>query len=135
MAKTVTKEEIRARRSERVVQRPSDAVMDYVHRVFRENKTDLSAAHNFGHVSRVANGAYAIVKAVGGTEQQAEAARAGGYLHDLIRSRSELVDDETASAQKATPMLEQLVKVGKFNDAEMNAILASIKTANVPKEL
>ena len=86
-------------------------------------------------MGRVAAGAYLIVKALGGTEREAEAARAGGYLHDLVRSRTELVDDEALSARKAMPMLSRLVGSGVFTKWEMDAILASIMTATVPKDL
>ena len=115
--------------------RISDYVKDYVRYTLHQPEIakELSAAHNFGHLDRVATGAYQIVIALGGTEREAETARAGGYLHDLVRSRTELMDDEQASAEKAKPMLSQLVKSGVFTREEMDIILASIKTKTVNK--
>ncbi len=126
--------DMKTKRGDSDSMRLSDGVKCYVRYSFKRN-CDLSAAHNFGHVSRVAINAYLIVKVLGGTEREAELARAGGYLHDFIRSRSEGVDDEAASAEKARPMLLQLVKSGVFTNCEANAILVSIKTESVPKEL
>jgi HD superfamily phosphodiesterase len=114
--------------------RLADGVKYFVRDDFRHS-SDVSAAHNFGHVDRVATGAYLIVKALGGTEREAEAARAGGYLHDLVRSHAETGNDEQLSVEKATPLLSQLVKSGTFTEWEKSAILASIETMTVPNKL
>ena len=114
--------------------RLADGVKYFVRDDFRHS-SDVSVAHNFGHVDRVATGAYLIVKALGGTEREAEAARAGGYLHDLVRSHTQTIDDESLSVEKARPLLSQLVKSGTFTEWEKSAILASIRTVTVPGEL
>jgi len=114
--------------------RISTEVRKFVIETFRHNK-NLSAAHDFNHVERVATGAYAIVKALGGTEREAEMARAGGYLHDLVRSRTEGDDDERLSMKKAKPELYRLVKSGTFTKKEADIMLTAIMTKSVPKQL
>jgi hypothetical protein len=114
--------------------RISEEVRNFVCKTFKSGK-DRSAAHDFGHVERVADGAYSIVKALGGTEREAEMARAGGYLHDLVRSRTELIDDEMLSVKKARPMLHKLVKSGIITMQEADTIIAAIITKSVPEQL
>lgn len=109
----------------------SKPVKAYVIKAFKENG-NLSAAHNFNHVNRVATSAYLVVKVLGGTEREAELARIGGYLHDLVRFPGEDRDDEELSAKKAMPMLREL---GSLSESEINTVLASIMTQSVPSEL
>jgi hypothetical protein len=115
-------------------QRISKEVESFVRECFKRSK-NRSAAHDFGHVERVANGAYSLVRVLGGTEREAELAKAGGYLHDLVRSRTELIDDEMLSAKKAKPVLGRLVKSGIITRWDANTILAAIMTKSVPQQL
>lgn len=140
--------------------RLADSVRDFARSVIAQNP-NVSAAHNFNHATRVGEGAYQLVMSVmeaammgatdsteiikiskavlaaGGAKRLAELARAGGYLHDIVRAPTEMVkaetmDDEQASAEKATPMLFKLIKSHiSLTVPEMNAILASIRTTTV----
>jgi hypothetical protein len=133
----------------------ADPVRDFAKSIIDQNP-NVSAAHNFKHATRVGEGAkqlvtgvitaaerdtestkiLKVVGAAGGAERLAEVARAGGYLHDIVRAPTEAVkagtmDDEQASVEKSRPKLTELLSSGILTASEMNAILASIRTATV----
>ncbi len=108
----------------------ADAVGSYARRVLGEG--NKSAAHNFGHLQRVARYAPLIVRAAGGSRRDEELARIGGYLHDLVRSPTQTVDDETLSAKKAEPVLRGMKK---FTEEDIHTILAAVHSESMPKRL
>ncbi len=110
----------------------AEAVGHFVRKSFKERKAEISAAHNFGHVQRVAEYAPQIVLALGGTEKQAEIAKTAAFLHDFYRSPHEDVEDEIYSAEKAEPLLR---KMGKFSESEIGKILSAMKTYEVSKSI
>lgn len=117
-------------REETSLRTETTAVKTYVQRVLKEG--NQSAAHNFGHLNRVATYASLIAQVMGADSREQNLARMGGYLHDLVRSASEVKDDEALSAEKAEPVLRGMKNL---KERDISAVLASIRTASVPKEL
>lgn len=131
---------------ENMAQERAKAISGLVKRHFQklESKGELSGAHSFGHVSRVATYAGEIASALGADERTQELAKVAGYLHDFVRNKAEQTDaafdDEVLAAQQAKPLLEGLGKSQKdtgyqFTPEEVSTVTAAIKTHTVPKDI
>ncbi|OIO27657.1 hypothetical protein COX86_00350 [Candidatus Micrarchaeota archaeon CG_4_10_14_0_2_um_filter_60_11] len=109
----------------------------FVNLRFKKGMDEISPAHNWGHVQRVATYAPEIVKALGGTEGEAEVARTAGYMHDLVRKPTETESHGQAGARKTREVFAKnaLGPFG-FTEAETEIISHAIaKHEEVPSRL
>lgn len=74
---------------------------------FDKQMDSVSPAHNWGHVQRVSAYAPEIVKALGGSEREAEVARTAGYMHDIVRFPTETESHGQAGARKAKEVFSE----------------------------
>ena len=115
----------------------AEAVGSFVRWSFKQRKSEISSAHNFGHVQRVAEYAPQIVLALGGSKKEAELAKTAAFLHDFYRSPREDIEDEIYSAEKAGPVLEKFEGFSgmTFSPTERRTIIRAMQTHTVAKEL
>ena len=87
-----------------------NAIARYMRAAFHQmgKEGQLSSAHNFGHVSRVAFYATEYVKAMGGGRKKQAATKIAGFAHDRLR------DSEDSLAQAARGIEAHEIRGAKY---------------------
>ncbi|MBD3261229.1 MAG: HD domain-containing protein [Candidatus Altiarchaeales archaeon] len=97
----------------------------YIKIYFDRHQDEISAAHNFGHVNRVATYAAQIAEALGADERTCELARAAGYLHDRVRYPNEGKKHGGPSAEKTGELMRYPLL--NFSERDRSIILNAIE--------